>query len=340
MAETLEQATSCTFIDLSSNFHTDQFAKDVLTGLTAQKKHLPVKYLYDHIGSSLFEKITQDEHYYLTRAEEAILNQFSPQIVQTLTENTALVELGCGSAMKTRKIIEALLAKNGSSLFVPIDISGDFLIENAKKLYADYPNLNILGIVADYHIGLEELVKQVRQPKLVLWLGSDIAHIDYIQTAELLRNNIIPLLNQGDKLLLGIDLKKSAHALHMAYGCVKQTCRIHQIFTRNLLHRINRELVGNFKVKSFQRHCFYCEEKGCVVIYLECMETQTVTIKKLGLKLNFVLGDRIQIHNTYKYNNQDIQRLAVASGLQLEQQWFDPKKLFSVNLFVKKGVHA
>ncbi|MDX8376415.1 MAG: L-histidine N(alpha)-methyltransferase [Mariprofundales bacterium] len=324
------------FIDLTVQTHTNQFIEDIRTGLTSTPKCLPVKHLYDAVGSELFEKITQDKDYYLTRAEEAILAEFSPEIVQQLESNTALVELGSGSAAKTRHLIEALLQKQESLLFAPIDISGDFLRENVERLNQYYPSLRTLGVIADYHDGLAVLAKEIKQPKLLLWLGSDIGHVDYNEAAQQLREHVVSMLKPGDKLLLGIDLKKSPYVINLAYGCTEQQTPIHTLshaLASNGLRRINQLLQGNFVLENFRYHCRYNDKLGCIEVYLKSMCDQQVYIANLSLQVTFAQGELIRIHTSYKYNNDDIQQLAKASGLQLQQQWFDNDRLFSVNLF-------
>lgn len=328
--------TPYSFIDLTTQTHTDRFVEDIHAGLTATPKYLPVKYLYDAVGSELFEQITQDEDYYLTRAEEAILIKFAPEIVQHLENNTALIEFGSGSAVKTRRLIEALLQKQGSSLFAPIDISGDFLRENVKRLSQNYPNLRMLGVIADYHAGLETLAQEIRQPKLLLWLGSDIGHADYDKAAKMLREHVVSMLKPGDKLLLGIDLKKSSDVINPTYGCTELKTRNHTLshaLASNGLRRINQYLRGNFVIDNFRYHCFYNDELGRVEIYLKSMCEQQVSIADLSLQFMFTQDELLHIHNSYKYSQDDIQQLAKAAGLQLQQQWFDDNNLFSVNLF-------
>ncbi len=323
------------FIDLTIQTHTDQFVEDIRAGLTAIPKYLPVKYLYDVVGSNLFEQITQDKDYYLTSAEETILTKFAPEIVQQLEHNTALVELGSGSAAKTRRLIEALLQKQGPSLFSPIDISGDFLRENVKHLSQDYPSLNVLGVIADYHAGLTVLAQEIRQPKLLIWLGSDIGHVDYDKAVQMLREHVVSMLKSGDKLLLGIDLKKSLDVINSAYGCTEQKTSIHNLsyaLVSNGLQRINQYLQGDFVLENFHYHCFYNDELGCVEIYLKSACDQQVSIVGLSLQLSFVQDELIHIHNSYKYNFNDIKQLAKSTGLQLQQQWLDDNHLFSVNL--------
>jgi len=195
-----------------------------------------------------------------------------------LADNTALIELGSGSAAKTRRLLEAFLQKQASTLFCPIDISGDFLQENVKKLSSDYPDLNILGVIADYYTGLAALADEIHQPKLLLWLGSDIGHADRDKAAQLLKEKMIPALKPGDKLLLGIDLKKPAEPIHLAYGCPGENEPLRYAFNCNALLRINRQLGGDFKPENFQRYCFYNEEKGRVEIYLKSLCDQQVAI--------------------------------------------------------------
>ncbi len=325
---------ACTCIDLTQALPPEQFAEDVRAGLIAPQKYLPVKYLYNHTGSPLFEEITQNPHYYLTRAEEEILRTYASDILTELPVDTALVELGSGSAAKTRQLIEALLNRQSRPLFVPIDISRDFLFTQVQQLSADYPALRVLGIAADYHAGLEILAEKVPQSRLILWLGSDIGHTGYATAAEHLKQELVPLLNPEDRILLGIDLKKPVDKLHAAYGCTRQPC-IHtasQDFALNLLQRINYELDGDFDIPAFQYQCHYDEEAGCINIYLVSMREQTVTVKALGLTVGFGDGDHIHIHSSYKYDDADIQCLAEKAGLRLQRQWFDAEHLFSVNL--------
>lgn len=320
------------YLDLIKNLPLEHFADDVYAGLSADEKYLQAKYLYDQTGSHLFEQITQSDHYYLTRTEESLLRTYAADILHELPPDAALVELGSGSAAKTRLLIEALLQQQAHPLFVPIDISRDFLFANVKQLSQNYPALRVLGIAADYHAGLEVLAQQVPQSRLIAWLGSDIGHTDYAGAATLLKQELVPLLNANDGLLLGIDLKKDAGIFAAAYSCGKQTETPEQVFTLNLLRRINRELEGNFVLSKFEMQCFYDAAAGCIKIYLAATQAQQVTIKAVDLEIKFAAGERIHIHTSYKYDNTDIQRLAATAGLQLKRQWFDAKHWFSLNL--------
>ena len=321
------------FINLTAQNAPDTFASDIASGLAAPQKYIRSMHMYDADGSKLFERITQDQDYYPTHAETEILARFAPEIAAGLAENTALVELGSGSAKKTRLLLQALLDKQGHTLFCPIDISGDFLRENVKRLGGDFPSLDVLGIIADYYTGLSVLANEIHQPILMLWLGTDIGHADRNAAAGLLRDKMVPSLKLGDRLLVGIDLKKSAEPIHRAYGCPGDKEPLRYAFNCNALRRINRELGGNFITEKFQRYCFYNEALGRVETYLKSLCHQQVTVASLGQSFDFKEGELVHIHFAYKYDQDDILQLGKAAGLKLEQQWFDEKAWYSLNLF-------
>jgi dimethylhistidine N-methyltransferase len=319
---------------LEQNPLDDRFALDISTGLAASEKYISSKYLYDAVGSQIFEQITQDPNYYLSHVETEILNRYAIEIVTHLPNDVTLIELGSGSAAKTRRLLEALLHKQETTLFCPIDISGDFLQENVKHLSADYPNLQILGVIADYYVGLAALAEEIQHAsKLLLWLGSDIGHTDHDTIALLLQEKMLSALNTGDKLLVGIDLKKEAALILQAYGCTEQSNTVHHQFTSNLLHYINQRLTGDFVSTNFQHHCCYNVGAGRMEAYLKSLIQQTVTFKAIDQSFNFKAGELIHLHYSYKYDQNDIQQLAANTGLTLEHQWLDEKKWYSLNLF-------
>ena len=322
------------FIDLTAHHAADTFADDIARGLAAEQKYIRSMHMYDADGSKLFEQITRDQDYYPTHAETEILTRFAPAIVAGLADNTALVELGSGSAQKTRLLLQALLDKQGRTLFCPIDISGDFLRENVKHLSGDFPSLDILGIIADYYTGLSVLANEIHQPVLMLWLGTDIGHADRNAAAGLLRDKMIPALKLGDSLLIGIDLKKAAEPIRRAYGCPGDKEPMRYAFNCNALLRINRELGGNFITEKFQRYCFYNEALGRIETYLKSLCDQQVRVASLGQTFDFKEGELIHLHFAHKYDQDDIVQLGKAAGLKLQQQWFDEKAWYSLNLFI------
>ncbi|WMP19447.1 L-histidine N(alpha)-methyltransferase [Thiothrix lacustris] len=291
------------FVSLNVQTHTDHFAEAISQGLIAAAKSLPIKYLYDNSDPALFERMTQDRRCYLAHAEETLLIRFAPRIVQQLEDSTALVKLGSRNNQQTRHLIKALLDKQGTSLFAPIDISGDFLAKSIKHLNRDYPDLNLMGIIANYSVGLNILSQEIMQPRLLLWLGSDISHMEYAEAARLLREHLVAELKPGDKLLLGIDLKKPLEQLHAAYGCTDKDNAMRQVslsFAHHALRRINRQMQGNFIPENFDYYCNYNAALGCVQIYLRSTCEQAVTIAHLGLQVRFAADEYIHIHNSYK----------------------------------------
>ena len=328
--------TAYRFIDIASQGSVDTYADDIARGLAAPQKYIRSKHIYDEDGSKLFEQITQDKNYYPAQAETEILTRFAPEMVDGLADNTALIELGSGSAKKTRLLLQALLGRQGRSLYCPIDISGDYLRENVKRLSEDYPRLNILGIIADYYAGLAVLANEIRQPKLLLWMGTDIGHLDRKQAGELLREKMVTALEPGDKLLIGIDLRKAAEPIRLAYGCPGDKEPLRYAFNCNALRRINRQLDGTFATENFQRHCFYNETLGRVEIYLKSLCDQSVAIGALARTFDFKADELVHIHYAYKYDQDEIVQLGEAAGLRLERQWFDEKTWYSLNLFMVK----
>jgi L-histidine N-alpha-methyltransferase len=324
------------FVSLQVQTHADHFAEAICKGLTADNKSLPIKYLYDNSDPALFERLTQERRCYLARAEETLLIRFAPRIVQQLEDNTALIKLGSHNTQQTRHLIAALLAKQGTSLFAPIDISGDFLAKSIKCLNRDYPDLNLIGIIADYSLGLNILNREIAQPRLLLWLGSDLSHMEYAEAAHLLREHLVAELKPGDKLLLGIDLKKPVDQLNAVYGCNDDKDnamrRVSLSFARHALRRINRQMQGDFIPDHFDYYCQYNATLGCVQIYLRSVCAQSVTITQLGLHVHLAENEFIHIHNSYKYGQNDIQTLVEVTGLTWEQQWVDPETLYSINL--------
>jgi dimethylhistidine N-methyltransferase len=326
------------FINLLHEKIDDSFAADIKAGLMAIHKSIPVKYVYDVTGSELFTQITQQSEYYLTRIETELLRDFAKNIDRYCFSDTALVELGSGSAVKTEILIEALLAHYPSVLFAPIDIAGDFLQEQAGRLKQKYPNLQLFSVAADYHDGLEFLQHEIKSSKLVIWLGSDLGHFDYVEAATFLREQIVPLLGANDHFLLGLDLKKSPDIINAAYG-TDNTKPIHHYsgeLAKNALRRINAQLQADFNLAQFVYEAVYSVKKGCVELFLKSTVDQIVAIHALNLSVTFAKNERILIHTSYKYDEPVIAQLAALANLDWKGQWTDEKRWYSLNLFSVK----
>ena len=310
----------------------DQFAEDVRSGLSAAKKYLQPKYFYDELGSRLFEAICWLPEYYLTRAEREILRTMADEIVASVRSPARLVELGSGSGEKTRYLIEALLNKQAQLHYLPIDISRVSVELSSKELLRLYPALHITGYVSDYFTAMQALRESEASPNertIALFLGSNIGNFGPEEQHQFL-TEVRRVLKAGDALLLGADLKKSPSVLIPAYD---DALGVTAAFNLNLLGRINRTLGGNFDISRFHHQAVYNEEDGRIEIYILSRQAQKVFIKNLDLAVSFEEGERIHTENSYKFDLEQLARLAKETGFDLERTWYDSEQRFSFNLF-------
>ena len=315
-------------VDVSARDPEESIAPCVQRGLTARPKHLPSHLFYDREGSLLFERICDLPEYYLTRAERSILAGCSNELALRFSQPVTLVELGSGSASKTRLLIDAFLARHARLTFVPIDVSRSMLEQTAHALLEDYPSLEVLAISGLYQDGLDRLPDAVESPRLVLWLGSSIGNLDRpaaMTFLERVRERLVP----GDRVLLGVDLRKDAQILERAYDDAQG---VTAAFNLNLLTRLNRELGSEFELDTFAHRARFVEDIGRVEMHLVSRCEQRVTIGDLGLEIDFAQGETIHTENSYKYSLDEIADLARNARLRLEQTWIDDGKRFSLNL--------
>ena len=330
MSQPKPQISSPRFVvhDLTKQDGHANFARDVRAGLCSSPKQLFPKYLYDALGSRLFEAICEVPEYYLTRAEHEILSTHADDIVAAIPDSDTLIELGSGSAEKTRQIIEAQIRRHRQLLFIPIDISASALKESSEALLGSYPELRIRAYAADYFQALEALPSLGPRPVLVLFLGSNIGNFEPDEAQNFLRA-IRRVLRPNDALLLGADLKKDRAALEAAYN---DSLGVTRAFIVNELEHINRELGANFDLWAFGLRSFYNESRGRVEVYLESLRSQDVEIRDLDLSLRFAAGERIHVENAYKFDLKDLNRLAAETGFNLARTWLDKENRFSSNL--------
>jgi dimethylhistidine N-methyltransferase len=307
----------------------DSFAKDVRTGLgRAGQKELPSKYLYDDVGSALFEVITRLPEYGLTRAEERILRQHSRDIADYLDAHGMVIELGSGSGRKTRQILEAL-AHHKSMTYCPIEISSTALVSCEREL-DDLAHVSILGFETEYLDGLSKAVAR-RQPGdavVVLFLGSSIGNFDRGPAEEFLQK-IRQTLAPGDSLLLGTDLEKSLAQLIPAYD---DSLGVTGVFNRNLLARINRELGADFDLSRFEHVTHYNVRERRIEMHLRSVEAQTVTIEETPFTLRS--DETIWTESCHKYAKNEPAEMARRTGFESVAQWIDVEWGFAENLFV------
>jgi dimethylhistidine N-methyltransferase len=316
--------------------HRPTFAEDVLRGLTSSPKVLQPKYFYDELGSLLFGAICALPEYYVFRAELEILRARAGEIAAWLPGPVRIVELGSGDARKTRLLIDALLARQGGLDYLPIDVSRTALEHSNEELLSAYPNLRVTAWVADYREALRALGEESRgsnarfKHTLILFLGSTLGNLEPGERSELLQS-IRGLLSPGDAFLLGIDLKKPEEVLIPAYD---DPLGVTAAFNLNVLGRINRELGGEFDLRSFRHRIRYDRELGRIEMHVESLQAQSVRIRSLGLGVRFEEGETIHTESSYKFDPQQIEALAAEAGMELRRSWFDRARQFSSNLLV------
>jgi L-histidine N-alpha-methyltransferase len=288
----------------------EQMLNDVRAGLAASPKRLSPKYFYDERGSELFEEITQLPEYYLTRSERSLLEQRIEAIVKGVRP-CSLVELGAGSATKTRIIIDAMRANGCAEWYVPIDVSRDFLEATATQLKADYPDVLVVPVVSD--ITEPFTLPTTPGPTLFAFLGSTIGNFSREESISLM-SHVSRAMGSRDRLLLGADLIKAAPVLDRAYN---DSQGITAEFNLNLLRRLNRELNANFPLTEFEHLAFYNPDQHRIEMHLVARKPLAVTIPEIG-EIHFEAGESIRTEVSYKYDRAALDEILVASGLVME----------------------
>ncbi len=295
------------------------FAASVREGLAAPEKRLSCRFLYDAVGSELFERITALEEYYPTRAEAEILRERADEIAAALAPPVELVELGSGSAEKTERLIEALLRRQERLVFRPIDVSESALVGSARRLLAAYPALEVRAERAGYQAGLARLEPQRCGSRLIAWLGSSIGNLTDEQAASFLAE-VAAVMGPADRLLLGADLWKDPAVLRAAYDDAEGvTAR----FTKNLLARADRELGAGFDLERFAHVAEVDPEGRRVRLFLESLADQEVPIEALDLVVRLRRGERIHVEDSHKYTPESLAAILARAGLTPLATWTD-----------------
>ena len=284
---------------------TTAFAADVVAGLTSMPKRLPPKYFYDSTGSELFERITTLPEYYPTRCELGILNEHAKDIAALIPERAALIEFGSGSSTKTRILLSA---KSDLAAYVPVDISGEFLSQQAEALRGEYPGVAMLPVAADFSKPFELPAAVAGMPRAGFFPGSTIGNFEPHEASAFLRH-AGRILGRGSIFIVGVDLVKDEKVLHKAYND-KQ--RITAKFNLNLLTRINRELGAKFDLSTFEHHAFYNRERSRIEMHLASLKRQRVAV--CGERIEFRAGETIHTENSYKYSIEAFGCLARGAG--------------------------
>ena len=307
-----------------------QFREDVAVGLQGAQKTIPPKYFYDYHGSLLFEQICQQPEYYLTRTEAMILREHAADIVD-IVGNSALVELGSGSAVKTRLLFDEYQRRGMAIHYVPIDISASMLEESARNLMAAYSRLQIDALATDYWHGLAALPNS--QTRLVLFLGSNLGNFTLTEQAQLFAQ-LARTLHRGDYFLLGLDLRKPITVLEPAYN---DAAGVTAAFNLNLLHRMNRELTASFDPATFTHLAFYNPHHHQIEMHLQSAIEQEVTIADLQFQAAFRVGETIHTEISRKFDAEAIRAQLSGYGFTPGAQWADERGWFLVSLFRYMG---
>jgi L-histidine Nalpha-methyltransferase len=294
------------------------------------QRELPSMYLYDELGTALFDAITLLPEYGLTRAEERLLRRHAGDILEHLPPPLAVIELGSGSGRKTRWILEALAEREPVAYF-PIDISAAALIKCHQEL-GHVGAISIVGLEKSYLEGLQEAATRRRsnQAFLVLFLGSTIGNFDP-PAAEQFLQDIRRHLKPGDALLLGVDVKKSIHDMVLAYD---DPAGVTAAFNLNLLARINRELEGDFALQHFEHHVRYQEVDTRIEMHLRSTRRQTVSIQGADFTFTIREGETIWTEACHKFRIEEIPGIARRTGFLCEAQWIDTEWAFAENLLL------
>ena len=307
------------------------FARDVRAGLNKRgQRELPSIYLYDDLGTALFEAITWLPEYGLTRADERLLERYAGAILDRLPPSVVVTELGSGSGRKTRWILEAL-ARRQAVLYCPIDISRLALTRCRQEL-SGLGAVSIVGLEQSYLEGLREAASRrgPGQCLLVLFLGSTIGNFDP-PAGEKFLLDIRECLTAGDALLLGTDLEKSIPEMLLAYD---DPTGVTAAFNLNLLARINRELGANFKLQNFQHLARYDHEQRRIEMHLRSLIRQTVSIPAADFTFALLEGETIWTEACHKFRAEEIPAMAERTGFVCDAQWIDGEWAFAESLWI------
>jgi L-histidine N-alpha-methyltransferase len=297
---------------------------EVAAGFSASQKELPPKYFYDHRGSELFEEITRLPEYYPTRTERALLETWMPALIPQLGTRT-LIELGAGSAEKSRIILRAMRRQGGvPAVYVPIDVSASFLTVTAGRLRREFPGLSVEPVVADITEDFDP-PRRVPHPALYAFLGGTIGNF-YPPAAIRLLQRLRAAMEPSDRFLLGVDLRKDVRRIEAAYNDAQG---VTAEFNRNMLLVLNHELGSNFDPTTFDHLAFYEPSTHRIEMHLVSTLDQEVRVPGVGL-VSFAAGESIRTEISCKYDRGSVAELFSAAGLSIEHWRPGPESLFAL----------
>jgi len=306
------------------------FAEEISYSLNQNSKFINPKFFYDKKGSELFESICLLPEYYPTRTEISILKKLKHDLPSYLDENINLVELGSGTSVKTRLILDIFTKLQPKTEYFPIDIS-EILTESSEQLLKDYDTLHITGIIDTYEGGLEFLKSYDDKKNLILFLGSSFGNFTP-DDGKLFLEKIFVTMKSGDLFLIGLDLVKDKNILESAYDDSQD---VTAKFNLNVLSRINDELDADFDINNFSHYSIYNENDQRIEMNLKSLVSQSVIIGKSNLPLNLDKGELIHTEYSHKYHISQIKKLLSDVGFEFKNMWLDDEKHFSLTLVSK-----
>ena len=301
--------------------------EEIYAGLSRPQKEISSQYFYDERGSELFEAITALPEYYLTRTESTLLQVYMPGWLQRFRPRT-LVELGAGSAAKTRVLLDAT---EPGGCYVPVDVSAEFLDRTAQLLRSEYPALQVAPVVADIGADLD-LPLELPRPALFAFLGSTIGNFEHRDAVRLLRR-VCEAMQPGDRFVLGVDLQKDPARIEAAYNDAQG---VTAEFNRNALRVLNREVGADFDPDAFLHCAFYDAERGRIEMHLVAKHDQEVAFPGKE-PLRFQQGETIRTEISCKYNRPTVEALFAAAGLRICAWHTDPEQLYALVIGVRAG---
>lgn len=311
----------------------EKYRQEILTGLTTDQKKLSPKFLYDKRGSALFRKISKLEAYYLTHAENEILEMNAYEMSKWIGSKAILIEPGCGTCEKARYLLEQMKRPAG---YVPMDIARDTLRQQSVKLKHEFDKIPIFPTVADYteNLSLPKEVKKISGKRVIFFAGSTIGNLSPSDALDLL-DQMGDVVGPGGGLLIGVDLKKSARVLKRAYN---DSQGITAKFNLNVLDRLNKEFAASFDRKKFHHEAIYNEQDGRVEMHLVSEVPQKVRVANEEIK--FKKDEFILTESSYKYTVPEFTRMGERAGFRLLRTWQDHRRLFCVYYFERNASHV
>jgi len=300
-------------------------ADDVREGLSCPFKELPPKYFYDERGSRLFERIMELPEYYPTRCERAILDRHAAEIVAA-ADARALIELGSGSASKTRVLLEAMRDAGALESYIPVDISEEITRRTATELVGDFTGLRVHGVVCDYETHLERIPRE--EGAVIAFLGGTIGNFRPAPRRSFLAR-VATLMYPGDRFLLGTDLIKDRATLEAAYD---DPAGVTAEFNKNVLHVLNREFDADFDPDGFEHVAFWDPDNSWIDIRLRSLTEQFIDLRALDMRVHFARNEEMRTEISTKFTSERLEAVYADAGLEMTELWTDPEGQFALSL--------